>query len=518
MHPENVDKVVNLLRSKGIDAVSFMDPQAAHADKFVVNESGVLCPFMSPEDSLKAATLIGDAVINEGHQIVGHINPQVKENILYTADSSVKIKNDGMSMDQGINLELSHPNTELFEEIEQRNGGDYKSFIDKKINEAYAEAVAVDFNALDTENVYQNGMAELYRGGTLGANPYATVSEWNSRKVAHSSPAISICAGFSGKGRTMSSRGGAVYEKTKSGLEYGFIYKLESMGDEQVFYHNVGLETGDNPRSSKEVDLSADVPWNGHNGQIYESPILPHHNKLKAMYIYVGKPNETEAKLYSIPLDENGNIADKEWQDFMSLHEPSDDKVMGYLKDRQDAQKKEQETDSKHTYQFELKQNLDTDNQDYLETVTPKDFLRNFIHDSEIQEDGNTLLLDKLSDANSEHSGIFIEGLRLKSLPDLSSVKVNGHFSLNSNTISEVDATKLPECTQGISMIGVDVKNVSALSADKFLNIIGATTDKEGFIHCDTATHNYFSGDGMPQDFDKLKFFFSKKANFDNTN
>ena len=66
MHPENVDKVVDLLRSKGIDAVSFLDPQAARPDKFVVNESGVLFPFMSPQDSLKAVILVEDTVINTG--------------------------------------------------------------------------------------------------------------------------------------------------------------------------------------------------------------------------------------------------------------------------------------------------------------------------------------------------------------------------------------------------------------------------------------------------------------------
>ena len=505
LHPENVDKLVNLLRSKGIDAVSFLDPQAAHSDKFVVNESGVLCPFMSPQDSLKAATLIGDTVVNAGHQIVGHINPQSRENILYTADSSIKIQNNAALIEQGINLEQSHPDKEVFKEIERRNGGDYRSFIDRKINEAYAGSEVVDFNSMDTENVYQNGMAELYRGGTLGNNPYATVSQWNSRKVAHSSPAISVCAGFSGKEKTLSSRGGAVYEKTQSGIYYGFIYKLESMGDKQQFYHNVGLETGDNARTKEEVNLSVDVPWNGHNGEIYETPILPHHNKLKAMYVYVGHPGESEARLYSIPLDENGRIADPEWQDFMALHEPTDDKVMGYLKDRQDAQKREQTENPQHTYNFELKQGLEADNQEYLNTVSAHDFLRNFIHDGEVQEKDGNLYLDAISDERSFN----IEGLKLKELPDFSNVKINGHFTLNSNTIPEVDATRLPECSKGMVCIGVDVKNVSALSADKFLSIIGAEAKKkpfEEYFSLQDGAYNDLSCDGMPQGWNELKF------------
>lgn len=502
MHPENVDKVVDLLRSKGIDAVSFLDPQAARPDKFVVNESGVLFPFMSPQDSLKAVILVEDTVINTGHQIVGHINPQSKENILYTANSSIKIKNDAVGMEQGINLEISHPDKELFKEIEQRNGGDYKSFIDRKINEAYASSKIVDFNTMDIENVYANGMAELYRGGTLGANPYATVSQWNSRKVAHSSPAISVCASFSGKETTMSSRGGAVYEKTESGLYYGFIYKFESMGDKQKYYHNVGLETGDDAKTKDEVNLSLDNPWNGWSGEIYESPVLPHHNKLKEMYIYVGKRGENDAKLYSVPLDENGNITDQEWQDFMKLHEPTDDKVVGYLKDRQDAQKREQTENAQHTYDFELKQGLEADNQHYLENISAKNFLRNFIHDSEIQEKDGKLYIDAVSDGTPLH----MEGLKLNHLPDLSNVKINGHWGINSYTVPEIDATKLPECTMGITLIDVDVKNTGAVSADRFLGIIGAGKTKEGFIECETTTHSSLSCDGMPQGWEKLKF------------
>lgn len=505
MHPENVDKIVNLLRENGIDAVSFLNPEAAQPDKFVVSQSGVLCPFMAPEDSLKAAVFISDTVLKNGHSIVGHINPQAVENILYTANSSIKIKNDAARLEQGINLEAAHPDKTQFKEIEQRNGGDYKGFIDRKINEAYDASEVVDFAAMDMNNVYGNGMSGLYRGGTLGNNPYATISEWNSRKVAHSSPAISICAGFSGKGKTHSSRGGGVYEKTQSGIEYGFIYEMESMGDKQQFYHNVGLETGDNPRTKDEVDYMIDssgYAWNGHNGQIYETPVLPHHNKVKAMYLYVGRPNEQEAKLYSIPLDENGKITDPEWRDFMTLHEPTDDKVKGFLKDRQDAQKKEQTGNPSHSYRFELKQGLEADNQEYLDNISTKDFLRNFIHDGEIEEKDGTIHVDTISDGTSFDIG----GLQLEKLPDLSNVKINGHWFLNSHTISEVDATKLPECTKGIELVGVEVKNVAALSADTFINILGVDKTKEGFLDCETSTHNNFSGDGIPQGWEDLKF------------
>ena len=93
----------------------------------------------------------------------------------------------------------------------------------------------------------------------------------------------------------------------------------------------------------KEIDVfDLDLPEAAINEQLYETPILPHHNKLEAIYVYVGypAPHMDEAKIYSIPLDENGKIADSEWRDFMALHEPTDDKVLGYVKDRQNMQKK----------------------------------------------------------------------------------------------------------------------------------------------------------------------------------
>lgn len=497
---ESIDKMVNLLRSKGVDAVSFLDPQAARPDKFVVNESGVLCPFMSPADSLKAATLILDTSIKNGYIIVGHVNPQSQENILYVADSYVadksKIINDGA---QGIDLSVSHPDKEKFKEIEVRYGGNYKSFIDRKINEAYTASKVVDFDSIDIKNVYENGIAELYRGGTLGAHPYATISSYNARKVAHSSPAISICAGFSGKDKTCSTRGGAVYKKTQSGISYGFIYKFESMGDEQRFYSNIDLERAYEPRQRDAVDLSSGAPLWGLDGPIYESPILPHHNKLKEMYIYVGKAGTSETKLFSVPLDENGNITDPEWRDFMELHEPSDDKVSGYTKDRQNAQKREQTKDKQHTYSFELKQELEPDYQEYLAKISARDFLRNFTDDAGITQENGILHVD------ADGRCLYMSNLKLAYFPDLSDVKISGRLELNNFSIAEVDATKLPECTHGVDLNGVDVKNVSALSADKFLGIIGAERTKDGFLEC-ARDDNRLSCDEMPQGWDKLKF------------
>ena len=223
VHPQNVDKVVNLLRENGIDAVSFIDPKATSPDSFVVTETGVLCPFMTPNDSLKATIKIENILLDNDFRLSGHANPLSVENMLYTSknsiDSNWQAGSDGA--EHILNLQSMHPNLEEFSDLEKNNGGDYKAFVERKVREAYASSTDVDLNQMDINNVYEEGMTHLYRGGTLGGNPYAVVSQFTSRKVAHSSPAISICSNFSGKGKSFSSRGGAVYEKTSDDIEYG---------------------------------------------------------------------------------------------------------------------------------------------------------------------------------------------------------------------------------------------------------------------------------------------------------
>ena len=65
------------------------------------------------------------------------------------------------------------------------------------------------------------------------------------------------------------------------------------------------------------------------------------------------------------------------------MHEPSDDKVLGFLAQRQDAQKKEQRENPDHAYEFEHKEDLSPDKQTYLETMKSEDFLKNFMHEGD---------------------------------------------------------------------------------------------------------------------------------------
>lgn len=499
--PKQVDQLVNLFRKNGIDAVSFLDPAAKNPEKFVVTPSGIMCPFMLPEDTLKATVQIETLARSENYNLVGHVNPQSAQNILYTADKKLERKANEShgSIDNYIDIKESNPQKDKFAELEQKYGGDYKSFINNKINEAYRGAETVDFAKIDEENVYKNGGESLFRGGCLGANPYAVISEYNSRKVAHSSPAASICSGFSGKGHSFSTRGGAVYEATQSGLEYGFIYRLHSMGDEQKYYQNVGLETAYDPHALQEglETGGADTPWNGFTGGLYETPILPHHNKVEAIYVHVGLPGEN--KLFAIPLDENGNIKDPEWRDFMAMHEPSDDKVVGYLAERQNAQKREQTENPDHSYKFELKKDLPEDTQEYLKSMTATEFLGSLIHKSQIKELTNNQF--EIDDSNGALS--VLEGLKISYLPDMSNLKINGNLLLT--TVPEIKAANLPETTHGFKAFNCKITGIEQITADRLTKILGME-QKNGWYIDPLSSLNTLNMDGIPQGWENAKF------------
>jgi len=461
----NINKMVTLLRQNGIDAVSFLDEEAVKPDKFVVNSQGVLFPFMSPQDALKATVEIENLMLDNGLKLVGHANPLTSKAILYPAPK-------GISYDKKVDLEFAHPNKDLFHQIEAHNGGDYKNFIAERVKFAYENSFKIDINQRSLENVAQ-GVNSLFRGATLGGNPYAVVSESNSRKVAHSSPALSVCVGFSGKGSTQSTRGGGVYEGTSDGLYYGFVYEFESMGDEQIYYQNVGLETGWHSKKLEESNKS----WSSHDGDIYETPVLPHHNKLKAIYLHVDHSNVGISgedgsdvalhRFYAIPLDENGQIKDQKWQDFLELHEPTDSAVLGYVAQRQATQKQEQTNNPQHGYQFEKRELSPKFYEDVSQMHADK-FVAAFVHSGSLERQGEEIVCSEA--VNLFHMGI-------KKIPDLSNVRIEGEFA--GGDLEEVSATKLPK-SDHVFMPKTIIYDGDRVDADRFCQILGYKKDNEG--------------------------------------
>lgn len=207
MKPENIQPMVSLLREQGIDAVAYFDKEAASPGKFVVTESGILCPNMKPEDALKSTVYIENLMLDNGYHLLGHANPQTAKSLVYSARHQIGINSEkklssiyDVPNQKAIDIKEAHPDIEEFKKIEAKYGGDYKSFIETMIADAYEHSESVDLKDVSVKNIYEKGGEYLYRGGSLGNNPYAIISEFNSRKIPHSSPALDISSSFSGKG------------------------------------------------------------------------------------------------------------------------------------------------------------------------------------------------------------------------------------------------------------------------------------------------------------------------------
>ncbi|MDO4162711.1 MAG: hypothetical protein Q4D80_06910, partial [Pseudomonadota bacterium] len=138
--PENIQSVVSLLREQGIDAVAYFDRDAAEPGKFVITESGILCPNMKPEDALKSTVYIENLMLDNGYNLLGHANPQTAKSLVYSANHKIGIEseekistNATATSDKAIDIKKSHPDIEEFKKIEAKYGGDYKSFIDMMV-------------------------------------------------------------------------------------------------------------------------------------------------------------------------------------------------------------------------------------------------------------------------------------------------------------------------------------------------------------------------------------------------
>ena len=334
LNRENIQYVVNLLREKGIEAVSFMDLEATEPSKFVVNDEGIQTPFLSPNDALKAVVLIEDEICKSDDVVLsGHANLLSNDSLLYSADK--RIRNFA---DRSIDIVAGHPHPKKIEEILDKYGESLDSFIDRKVSEAQLQAIYIDFEAERQSNM-MNGRQNLWRGATLLGKPYACVAPRNARRVAYASSDIITSEGYTGYNGTSSGTGGAYYKQTQSQKHYGCLFKFQSSGDEQIYYSDTGLEAAVGGTTFAKDDMELG----------FETAVYKHRNKLEAMYLQVGYN-----QFYQIPINEKGEITDIEWRDFIALHEPSDDTIYGYEAIRRDAQKQQQDENHEHCYNLDL--------------------------------------------------------------------------------------------------------------------------------------------------------------------
>ena len=481
LNREDIQEIVNSLREKGIDAVSYMDKDAQHPSKFIVSNEGINTPFLSPEDALKASVLIEDVVCNNDRVCLsGHANLLSNDSLLYSADKKIRNYHD-----RSIDIVQGHPHPEKITEILNKYGESLDDFIDRKVTEAKSQAIKIDFEA-ERQNNMMNGRENLWRGATLLGKPYACVAPRNARRVAYASSDILTSSGYTGYSGTSSGTGGAYYKWTKSKKQYGCLFKFKSCGDDQVYYADTGLEAavGGHKYEKDEIGLG------------FETAVYQHKNKLEAMYLQVG-PND----FCKIPTDEKGNIADPEWKDFAALHEPSDDTIYGYEAARRDAQKQQQDANPNHCYKLDLQDNLEpkkyNDEHFKAEDIAHAVAYRGNIS---VNEYGHVdINQDVTIDVDPRHA-------------DLKNLTVWGTCSLNNmESLSVLDMPDIRETPTGLStkinIIGSGkLTDADKISTEDLLKVIGGYSKEHNYESSIIDTDTRIELDSLPHDFKSYTF------------
>ena len=277
-----VDVLQQILQSHGIDAVSRLDPDAQNVSKYVLDYTGLSMPFMNPHDALKATAEINDIFQSHGLKISGYALPVSGEALCPSTPYS------DFTIDVGKEIDADAKAQKILED----RGMEASDFIAQQL-EASRSLPGVDVIE-ETERNAREGFPRVYRGGTLGNNPYAVVAANRSKDCAYASQRMNTAQGYA------CGLGAHYAEDKSSGLQYGFIYEFERQPF-QEFSPDFGIETG------KKSECVA---------QYYEVPVFPHQNPLKGVYLAT-----SDGRVVKIT-DENGKYINKDWEDFMQIHSP----------------------------------------------------------------------------------------------------------------------------------------------------------------------------------------------------
>ncbi len=322
-------EIVDNLRAMGINAVADTDEKAKDPTVFVVTQKSIQAPFMAPYEALKANIKMIEAICQSEHAEHPFLsNPLTREALAVAADGNL-----------GLNMSLENVAMNNGCDWEQITKGDIDGYFATMINEAYR--CGQDPKFLDTENAtaFNRGEAfkSVFHGGKC-SDPYAVLCcEDNMNFVYGAGGACGDAWSPDVKYDNWRPDGALGYSFGKSthnlrhlsagGLQFGFLCEYESRGDKQEFIgiDRSGAQTfGDGKLHREDIITS---------GGRDETTVLPHQNKLKRMYITT-KTKDGLTKIFPLELDENGQVKDKRWRDFIELTKPIDDNLQGFMVER----------------------------------------------------------------------------------------------------------------------------------------------------------------------------------------
>lgn len=285
----NVDVIFEKLNKQNLNIARSDKKEPLDINKVLVGEKGIETPILSPREALLMAVKVYD-VLKQEYAVRGFALPKTIENLCHTSAHS------GRNINVCSELEVNSKSDDLKKMLQERNLS-ADEFISSQLKESN-NLPDVDIQ----ENTEKNFCKSLYRGGTLGCNPYAVVSSNKAKDCAYATPDMRLAKYYS----TGLEAG---YDRAKvDGLfvSYGFIYEFEAKKD-QRYFTNYGIENGEDYSEKKEYSEES-------LETLYETPVFAHQNPLKGIYLVA---NDRVIKI----TDDKGQFISKDWENFVQLHE-----------------------------------------------------------------------------------------------------------------------------------------------------------------------------------------------------
>lgn len=310
--------ITNYLREIGIDAVPFYDKECADASKTVVTLTGIQSPILTPKKAKEFAmkvTQLSEKLTQErcidSFHVVSMYPVQGSQ---FSPISATSKKKYGGEIEPDIN------NTDI-NEIRAKYGFDLEY---KLCKEAMNSPQLISIEDIVKKN--EEGVNFLYRGGSLGDNPYALLNFKEGKNIVYSSPNIKTALEYSGAKGWYGCRMKAHSSNDKEeDIRFGLVYEYEASKTTEI-YSDYSMENGMSPFISKK---SSEIKSSEYNDNVYiETPVFPEKNKCTNIYMHLKK--DGKEYLYPIPKE------DERWKALLQLYRAYDTSQRGFMIDRRE--------------------------------------------------------------------------------------------------------------------------------------------------------------------------------------
>ena len=387
------EDMVAKLREKGLDAVLHTDERAKNPDVFVVTDDSIHAPFLEPRDALKANIMMVEAT-NDLGGTSALANPLTRESMVQTTKDAFTEKmgrtkkqldiyhralgnnpetvNQFIQKNDVINLwheqktsyqhllkvaEMIKDNPELINKIRETiknesalldlNNSDNREILAYNVlikhknelqgclfeetrNNMIEYAIEHSISPKDledkvTKDIKDKGYPEsVFHGGQHGDKPYSVLCGEKAGNMCFIYGAVKP---LNAVGYAMGASSHHGKENSVNGHSFGFLYEYEARKEKQELLSIDNVED-DGYYKGGTFDQEKSMSYHGD-----ETPVFPHQNKLKKIYLVIRCPSEQgcEDRIFPLELDENGKIKDEKWREFVELHNPIDDNLSGNM-------------------------------------------------------------------------------------------------------------------------------------------------------------------------------------------